>query len=108
MGFEENDFILRQVKQIAAAMGKFLSLASVKELINYEGSIEEVISDEEIESIILISNVREIQENEKLTDEYISNRTGIEIKELNALENGSRPPTKSELNSIQLFVDSFN
>lgn len=108
MGFEENDFILRQIKQIAASMGKFLSIASVKDLINYESSSEDILSDEEIECIILISNIREIQEKEKLTDEFISHVTGVEINDLSAMENGLRHPTKLELKSLRLFIDSFD
>lgn len=106
MSLEEKDFILRQVKQIAVSMGRLLSLASIKELINYESSVDEILSDEEIECIILISNLREIQEKEQLTDEFISKHIGIDINDLSDLENGLRSPTVAELNSIRLFVSS--
>lgn len=106
MSFEEKDFILRQVKQIATSMGKLLSLASIKDLINYESSIDEILSDEEIECIILMSNLREIQEKEQLTDEFISKHIGIDINALSDLENGLRSPTISELNALRLFISS--
>lgn len=64
------------------------------------------MSDEEIECIILISDLREIQEREALTDEAIAQTIGLDLHILNELEKGLRVPTEDELSALRLFMET--
>ncbi|MBM6614984.1 hypothetical protein JTF06_08780 [Desemzia sp. RIT804] len=105
MGLEDKDFILRQVQELAEGIGKFLGKESIKELINYDQSQEDALTDEDIETILLISNIREIQQNKTLSDEEISRELGIAEKDLDDLYNNERSATSSELTALRNFVE---
>lgn len=105
MALEDKDFIMRQVKQLAEGMGEFLGLESIKELINYDQSEEDMLSDDEIETIILITNVKKIQKNKKLSNEEVSKELSITEEALTSLYNAERFATPSELVEIRHFVE---
>ena len=64
------------------------------------------MSDEEIESIKLISDLRDIQERETWTDEAIAQTIGIDLHSLNELERGLSVPTEDELSALRLFMET--
>lgn len=105
MVLEDKDFIMRQVKQLAEGMGKFLGLESIKELINYDQSEEGVLSDDEIEAIILMANVKEIQKDRKLSNKEVSKELGITEKDLDNLYNSEGYTMPSELSMLRHFVE---
>ena len=105
MVLEDKDFIMRQVKQLAEGIGKFLGLKSIKELINYDQSEEDILSDDEIEGIILITDVKEIQKNKKLSNKEIAKELEMTENDLNHLYNGERFTTPSELIEIRRFIE---
>ncbi|MEG0679859.1 MAG: hypothetical protein RR439_08475 [Carnobacterium sp.] len=105
MALEDKDFIMRQVKQLAEGIGKFLGLESIKELINYDQSEEDILSDDEIEGIILITDVKEIQKKKKLSNKEIAKKLEITENDLNHLYNGERFTTPSELIEIRRFIE---
>lgn len=106
MGFEDKDFIIRQVKKIAEGLGSFLTLKSVKELVNYELSEDELLNDDEIEAVLLVCKVEDIQKKNKQSSEYISKKLAIEEEEWLELKNGDRFPTSYELIALRTFVQN--
>ena len=54
MSYEEKDWILRQIKQIAAGLGRMLSRESVMEIINLESGIADSLTNEELDDILLL------------------------------------------------------
>lgn len=59
MSYEEKDWILRQIKQIAKGLGQMLSKESIKEIVNLELSESEKLTDSELEDILLILEANE-------------------------------------------------
>lgn len=105
MAFEEKDFIMRQVKQLAEGMGKFLGLESIKEIINYDQAEEDKLSDDEIETVILMTNLQEIQKDKRVSNEEISKELGITEQDLEELYSSERFATPVELIEIRDFVE---
>lgn len=105
MGLEDKDFIIRQVQQLAEGVGKFLGKESIKEFINYDQTQEDALSDDDIESILLMTNIKEIQERKQLTNQGISRELGITENELDKLYNSERFATSSELIALRDFVE---
>ena len=54
MSYEEKDWILRQIKQIAAGLGKMLSRESVIETVNLEASVADSLTLDELDDILLL------------------------------------------------------
>lgn len=104
MGLEDKDFILRQVQELAEGIGKFLGKDSIKELINYDQSQEGALSDEDIETILLVTSIRDIQESEGLSDEDLSSELGMTEQDLEKLYNNERSVTPVELEALRDFV----
>lgn len=96
MAIEDKDFIIRQVKQFARGLGMMLSKNSLRELINYEQSETNALSDEELESIILLADVNDKLKKEHLSEKEIAERFGMKLEEWQNLVNGSRLPTNDE------------
>ena len=59
MSYEEKDWILRQIKQIAKGLGQMLGRESIKEIVNLEMSESEQLSDEELDDSLLLLDVEE-------------------------------------------------
>lgn len=107
MALEDKDFIIRQVQQLAEGIGKFLDKESIKELIHYDQSQDETLMDDEIEMILLITDVKEIQEVNKLSQKDIARELGITEMDLEKLYNHERFADSTELKAIQEFVDQY-
>ncbi|WP_251426118.1 hypothetical protein, partial [Staphylococcus aureus] len=71
--YEEKDWILRQIKQIAKGLGQMLGRESIKEIVNLEMSESEQLSDEELDDSLLLLDVEEKVKQPKQIEEL----TGI-------------------------------
>lgn len=101
MSYEEKDWILRQIKQIAKGLGQMLGRESVKEIINLEMSESEKLTDEELDDIFLLL---EVEEKIKTLDE-IEESVGMNemrfqelIKDYSLLTDGERKRLKKWIN----------
>ena len=54
MSYEEKDWLMRQIKQLAQGLGQMLGKESIKEIINLEAAAGETLSDEELDDVLLI------------------------------------------------------
>lgn len=81
MSYEEKDWILRQIKQIAKGLGQMLGRESIKEIVNLEISESEQLTDEELDDILLLLEVEEKEKQPKQTEEL----TGIKEDRLQEL-----------------------
>ena len=105
MGLEDKDFIIRQVQQLAEGVGKFLGKESIKELINYDQTQDGALSDDDIESILLMTNIKEIQESEQLSNKEVARELNISETDLEDLYNSERFATSSGLIALRDFVE---
>lgn len=77
MSYEEKDWIMRQIKQIAVGLGKMLGRDSLKEMINLELSASEKLTDEEIDTILLLVEVEDKVETKQIKTEDYPEKVGI-------------------------------
>ena len=97
MSYEEKDWILRQIKQIAKGLGQMLGRESVKEIVNLELSESEKVTDEELDDILLLleveSQINRPNQSHKLT-EIKPERIEELIKDFSLLTNEERKHLK--------------
>lgn len=106
MAIEDKDFILRQVKQLARGLGMMLSKNTLKELINYEQSEAASLSDEEIEAIILMTDVGSKVKQENLSAKEMADKVGMTKDEWQELIQGSRLPTTVESKILSDYLSN--
>lgn len=101
---EESDYIMRQVKQMAKGLGKFMGLEQIKEILQLSESQQEVMRDEELESIILMTKIELIVENASYSMDEVGNKLGIGVMKLEELFNNERYADAKERKSLRQFV----
>ncbi|MGX7175306.1 hypothetical protein ACWOC3_03260 [Enterococcus saigonensis] len=106
MAVEDKDFILRQVKQLAQGLGMMLSKNTLKELINYEQSETASLRDEEIEAIILMTDVESKAKRENLSEKELTGKVGMTKNEWQELIQGSRLPTTVESKILNDYLSN--
>lgn len=106
MAIEDKDFILRQVKQLARGLGMMLSKNTLKELINYEQSEAASLSDEEIEAIILMTDVGSKVKQENLSAKEMADKVGMTKDEWQELIQGGRLPTTVESKILSDYLSN--
>lgn len=106
MAVEDKDFILRQVKQLARGLGMMLSKNTLKELINYEQSEAASLSDEEIEAIILMTDVESKVKQENLLAKEMAEKVGMTKDEWQELIQGDRLPTTVESKILSDYLSN--
>lgn len=104
MALEDKDFILRQVKTLAKGLGMLLSKESLKELINYQASEEESLSDEVIQQIILLADVQRQGELLNMTPVQLAQELGMEPTRWLDLIKGDALPTPAEADCLLHFL----
>lgn len=105
---EDQDFIIRQVKQLAKGLGKFLGAGAIKDILFFEQGTETGLSDEEIESLVLLSHIEDIQEQQNLSLTDLAQSLSILPESLQELQANERFATPEEQNKLRQFVDGFD
>lgn len=104
MSYEEKDWIMRQIKQLAVGLGKMLGRDSLKEMINLELSASEKLTDEEIDTILLLVDVEEKIEIKQIKDEEISQKVGISRERLTDILIDYSLVTETEKINLKKFI----
>lgn len=105
MSYEEKDWIMRQVKLVAISLGKILGKDSLKEMINFELSDSEKLSDEEIEQILLLIEVEDILKGQNLSNEKVTQTVGIGSERLAILFSDYTQLTSEEEERLIKFLE---
>lgn len=108
MVLEDEDFIIRQVQQLAKGLGKFLGIDAIKDILQLDQDEEGQLSDEEIETIVLITNIEEIQKNRGLSLEELSDEIGLPVRELEKLYSNEKFADEEELEKMRRFVEEHD
>lgn len=103
MTLEDRDFIMRQVKEMATGIGKLLGKESVKEIIMYDLNQDGELTDEEIDSIILIEQLKDLHAEDEL--ESLSEKIELPLEDLEQLYRGERFANKNELIRLEKYID---
>lgn len=103
MTLEDRDFIMRQVKEMATGIGKLLGKESVKEIIMYDLNQDGELADEEIDSIILVEQLKDLHAEDEL--ENLSKKIGVPVENLEQMYRGERFANKNELIRLENYID---
>lgn len=104
MGIEDRDFIMRQVRQIAEGLGYLLSRQSLKELIKYDQAESAKLSDDDLDAIILIVDVKETAKKRKISEPQLAAQLNLTINAWQDIDDGLRFPTLQEVKAMRAFL----
>lgn len=85
MSYEDKDWIMRQIKQLASGIGKFLGKDSVKEIVNLEFKESGGMTDKELDDVLLLIDVEKKLMNSNISDAEFFKETTVERKRFNLL-----------------------
>lgn len=105
MALQDEDFIIRQVQQLAKGLGKFMGLEGIKDILQFEQSEDGELTDDQIETIVLMTHIEEIQTNKDLTLNALSQELRLKPEDINALYANERFATEEELERLRTYVD---
>ena len=105
MSIEDQDFIMRQIKLLAKGIGALMDIESLKELLFMEFSVEDELSDHEVESLIYTARVEDLIEREVLSNEELETYLGVSSDRITQFKNNSDIPTEIELEKLKQLVD---
>lgn len=105
MSLQDQDFIIRQVQQLAKGLGRFMGLEGIKDILQFEQTEDGELTDDQIETIVLITHIEEIQTNKDLSIHALSQEIRIKPEDINALYANERFATESELEKMRLYVE---
>ncbi|GAA0353440.1 hypothetical protein GCM10008932_03120 [Alkalibacterium iburiense] len=105
MSIEDQDFIMRQIKLLAKGIGALMDINSLKELLFMEFSVEDELSDHEVESLIYMARVEDLIDRDVLTNEELETYLGVSSNRINQFTTNSDIPTEIELEKLKQLVD---
>lgn len=105
MSYEDQDFIMRQIKGYAKGLGVLLDISSLKELLKLEFSIDETLSDREIESIIYTARVENYINRRLLSEEELEKLLGLSPGQLDKLTTTTETASEDELDKLKKLIE---
>ena len=104
MGVEDKDFIMRQVRQIAEGLGALLSRQSLKDLLRYDQAESAKLSDQDLDALILIVDVKNAAAKRKMSTAQLVAALNMTPTAWQEIDDGLRFPTQSELLALRNFL----
>ncbi|MGO1747936.1 hypothetical protein [Alkalibacterium gilvum] len=106
MPYEDQDFIMRQIKNYAKGIGVLLDISSLKELLKLEFSIEESLSDSEIESIIYTARIENYINRRVLSEEELEKLLGLNREQIDKLVTTTEKASQKEVDLLKELVEN--
>ena len=102
--YDENDYIMKQIKGMVKGLGKFMGLEQIKELLQIDGDHQADITDLELETIISISKLEIIMTNKEVSVDELSKILMINDKHLSMLMSHEASATQEELDQLNNYI----
>lgn len=102
--YNEQDFIIRQIRGIAKTISKFFGLEEVKEFLNIDQS-QESLTDDELETILAAVRLESIMTKTDWEPATIANEINISVEHLNLMLADEVTATPDELERLKQFID---
>ena len=102
--YDENDYIMKQIKGMVKGLGKFMGLEQIKELLQIYGDHQADITDLELETIISISKLEIIMTNKEVSVDELSKILMINDKRLSMLMAHEASATQEELDQLNNYI----
>ena len=104
--YDENDYIMKQIKSMVRGLGKFMRLEQIKELLQLSDDQQGTITDLELETIIVISKLEIIIANKEISIDELSDELMIDYERLNMLIANQIAATQKELDKLNNYIEN--
>ena len=104
--YDENDYIMKQIKSMVRGLGKFMGLEQIKELLQLNDGQQGVITDLELETIIAISKLEIMMPSIEISIDELSDKLMIDHERLNMLIANQIAATQKELDKFNIYIDN--
>ena len=104
--YDENDYIIKQIKSMVRGLGKFMGLEQIKELLQLNDDQQGDITDLELETIIAISKLEIIMTNKEVSESELSDELTIDHKRMSMLIANQTAATQEELDKLNNYIEN--
>ena len=102
--YDENDYIMNQIKSMVRGLGKFMGLKQIKELLQLTDDQQGDITDLELETIITVSKLEIILTNKDNSLNYLISEMNINIERIKMIMDHQSIATQDELDQLNRFI----
>ena len=102
--YDENDYIMNQIKSMVRGLGKFMGLEQIKELLQLTDDQQGDITDLELETIITVSKLEIILANKDNSLNYLISEMNINSDRIKMIMDYQSIATQDELDQLNRFI----
>ena len=102
--YDENDYIMSQIKSMVRGLGKFMGLEQIKELLQLTDDQQGDITDLELETIITVSKLEIILANKDNSLNYLISEMNINIERIKMIMDHQSIATQDELDQLNRYI----
>ena len=102
--YDENDYIMNQIKSMVRGLGKFMGLEQIKELLQLTDDQQGDITDLELETIITASKLEIILANKENSLNHLISEININSDRIKMIMDYQSIATQDELDQLNRFI----
>lgn len=102
--YDENDYIMNQIKSMVRGLGKFMGLEQIKELLQLTDDQQGDITDLELETIITVSKLEIILANKENSLNHLISEININSDRIKMIMDYQSIATQDELDQLNRFI----
>lgn len=102
--YDENDYIMNQIKSMVRGLGKFMGLEQIKELLQLTDDQQGDITDLELETIITVSKLDIILANKENSLNHLISEININSDRIKMIMDYQSIATQDELDQLNRFI----
>lgn len=102
--YDENDYIMSQIKSMVRGLGKFMGLEQIKELLQLTDDQQGDITDLELETIITVSKLEIILANKENSLNHLISEININSDRIKMIMDHQSIATQDELDQLNSFI----
>ena len=102
--YDENDYIMSQIKSMVRGLGKFMGLEQIKELLQLTDDQQGNITDLELETIITVSKLEIILANKENSLNHLISEININSDRIKMIMDYQSIATQDELDQLNRFI----
>ena len=102
--YDENDYIMSQIKTMVRGLGKFMGLEQIKELLQLTDDQQGDITDLELETIITVSKLDIILANKENSLNHLISEININSDRIKMIMDYQSIATQDELDQLNRYI----
>lgn len=103
----ERDYIMRQIHRVARDLGNLLTKDSIKEYINYDLDAKNALNDQEIDNLLLLSNLLDMIDKGIISQSQVEEELGLSMEDIHAYYHLEKPLPKDLFDKIEAFIQTY-